>query len=241
MFLLETHHRAIVTFPIRIPQTSRIKYRVASRVSDTCCCSNTMNLRFRIHVQNKCRIIVPSHVRYDVYIDVSPSETIGHIKARLQSERNLKPPAFQTMRIHDEILEDRFTLSDYAIQFGEPLSRMWVWIWMDNAAFDEPIRWSMRLKFRVITRSFGDFAFGMDVSPSDTIRQIKEKLHIENIESVSYDGQNLDDTLTLSDYGLQLPEPLLSETLLVRIHTHPRSKKPRRQNPWWGRGVNHTM
>ena len=241
-----------------MPQTLRSKRRVASRVSDTCSCPNPMNLRFKVLVQKNGGM-------YNVYMEVSPSDTIGDIKKRLHTERNLQLPESQTITYYGKTLVNRLTLSDYGIQLPEPLEPLAPRVWMQNTAFGEPIRWDMKLKFRVHWRSneldvrrrtsrhwrsnesdvrrrtWRQFDIHMIVYPSETIGHVKWKLHIQEeldvpeFQVMFYLGKTLKDTLTLSDYGLQLPEPVLLRTLCIRIDRNPRPTKRRRMRPWWAR------
>ena len=200
-----------------------------------------MNLRFTVLVQKNGGM-------YDVYMEVSPTDTIGDIKKRLHTERNLQLSESQTITCYGETLVDRLTLSDYGFQWPEPLEPLAPRVWMQNTAFGEPIRWDMKLKFRVHWRSnrmdvrrrtWRQFDIYMIVYPSETIGQIKWKLHIqENLDvpefqNMFYLGETLEDTLTLSDYGLQLPEPVLLRTLCIRIDRNPRPKKRLKRGPWW--------
>ena len=202
-----------------------------------------MNLRFKVLAQKNGGM-------YNVYMEVSPSDTIGDIKKRLHTERNLQLPESQTITYYGKTLVNRLTLSDYGIQLPEPLEPLAPRVWMQNTAFGEPIRWDMKLKFRVHWRSNGmdvrrrtwrQFDIHMIVYPSETIGHVKWKLHIQEdldvpeFQVMFYLGKTLKDTLTLSDYGLQLPEPVLLRTLCIRIDRNPRPTKRRRMGPWWAR------
>ncbi|MFS7908414.1 putative Ubiquitin-like domain-containing protein [Helianthus anomalus] len=131
-----------------------------------------------------------------VTVEVKPSYTIGNIKAKIQDEVHI-PPDAQELIFNEMVLRDINTLADYNIKAESTLTLTRL-----SSGF-----------MQILIKPLTGIAFNLDVKPSDTIYNIKakihDKIHTHNI-NIPCDEQELifneivlHNNDTLADYNIK--------------------------------------
>ena len=129
----------------------------------------------------------------DTYIplEVETSYSIADVKKLICSEKGI-PPAEQCLFFAGKALEDRYTLSDYKVDWGSTLH-----------VFPPHV-------MVIFVKTVIGEAIPLNVMPSDTIQSVKAKLQYNSLpslflarSSLVFIGKQLEDEGTLSDYDIQ--------------------------------------
>ncbi|KAM0053239.1 putative Ubiquitin-like domain-containing protein [Helianthus debilis subsp. tardiflorus] len=137
------------------------------------------------------KIFIKTHTGETLILEVKPSYTIGSIKAKIQN-RVLIPCDKQELIFNEMLLHDVNTLADYNIK-GEStltLTRL-------SSGF-----------MQILIKPLSGIAFTLDVKPSDTIDNIKAKIHDKvNIpcdeQELIFNEIVLHNNDTLADYNIK--------------------------------------
>ena len=105
------------------------------------------------------QIFVKAPTGETITLDVSGSDTIGSIKARIQDSLGILPH-HQSVMFTGKFLEDGCTLSDYLIRNGSTLH------------LATPLRGGMQIFVKFLSGK----TIALDVNEGDTIRNVKAKI-----------------------------------------------------------------
>ena len=135
-------------------------------------------------------------------LEVASSDTIESVKTVIQEKEQI-PLNEQRLTFHGKGLEDGKTLSDFHIRNEDTL-----------------ILYRLRQGMQVFVRTLSGKIITAVVQPSSYLKEVKEQIQEKEgiptgIQQLSFAGEFLEDTRTLSDYNIAL-QATLSLTVLVR-------------------------
>ena len=166
-----------------------------SRLEDTCSIADygiSRGAVLEVFIMVKRIFVSIDDVKKTITLDVEPSDTIGTIKAKIEEGEGI-PSSEQRLCFFNTTLKDEQTLADYDIQNEFLL----VLVHLKNS-----------MKLNVESTSAGK-TFTLHVQPSDTIYDniknmiFDEEKILPDQQSLYFNGRQLEDERTLSDYGIQ--------------------------------------
>ena len=142
------------------------------------------------------RIVTGETTATKVTLEVKPSDFIADVKKRIQEQEGVLPEP-QCLMFAGKERDDRHTLRKYNIRNGSSLlSKPKFYSFLKKSTVHS------RLLKKIFVKVGTEKKITLEVKSTDTIKDVKQKIQITE-GSFMFDGEQLEDSLTLSHYNIE--------------------------------------